>query len=57
MQYGVVGSTDGHISVQITIGESFGGMYTISELCAATMYTIVVAAVNSAGSGEYSDSV
>ena len=34
---------------------SSGGMATISGLSPATMYTVVVAAENSAGTGDYSD--
>ena len=36
-------------------GNSSGGMATISGLSPATMYTVVVAAENSAGTGDYSD--
>ena len=36
-------------------GNSSGGMVTISGLSPATMYTVVVAAENSAGAGDYSD--
>ena len=38
-------------------GNSSGGMATISGLSPATMYTVVVAAENSAGTGDYSDPV
>ena len=36
-------------------GDSSGGVATISGLSPATMYTVVVAAENSAGTGDYSD--
>ena len=36
-------------------GDSSGGMVTISGLSPATMYLVQVAAVNSAGTGVYSD--
>ena len=36
-------------------GDSSGGMYTISGLSAATVYTVEVAAVNSVDIGVYSD--
>ena len=36
-------------------GDSSGGMVTISGLSPATLYTVEVAAVNSAGPGVYSD--
>ena len=36
-------------------GDSSGGMYEISGLTPSTTYTIEVAAVNSAGTGVYSD--
>ena len=38
-------------------GNSSGGVATISGLSPATMYTVVVAAENSAGTGDYSDPV
>ena len=37
--------------------DSSGGMLTISGLSPATMYTVIVAAVNSAGTGVYSDPI
>ena len=37
------------------LGDSSGGKYQISGLSAATVYAIEVAAVNSAGTGDYSD--
>ena len=41
--------------VMMATGNSSGGMYTISGLSVATVYTVEVAAVNSAGTGVYSD--
>ena len=38
-------------------GNSSGGVATISGLSPATMYTVVVAAENRAGTGGYSDPV
>ena len=55
VRYGVVGSTEGDRSVEMVSGDSSGGMYDISGLSAAARYTVEVAAVNSAGPGEYSD--
>ena len=57
MRYGVQGIDQGNKTVEIPIGDSSGGMYTISGLSAATMYTVEVAAVNSAGTGVYSDPI
>ena len=55
MRYGEVGSSEGDRSVEMVSGDSSGGMYDISGLSAATVYTVEVAAVNSAGTGVYSD--
>ena len=57
MQYGAQGSTEGDKTVEIANRDSNGGMYTISGLSGATMYAIRVAAVNSAGSGVYSNPI
>ena len=55
VRYGVQGSGEGDRTVEMSSGDSSGGMYQISGLSAATVYTIEVAAVNSAGTGDYSD--
>ena len=55
VRYGVQGTAKGDRTVKMAIGDSSGGMYTISGLSAATVYTVEVAAVNSAGIGVYSD--
>ena len=55
MRYGVQGSAEGDRTVVMVSGDSSGGMYMISELTPSTTYTIEVAAVNSAGTGVYSD--
>ena len=55
VRYGEVGSAEGDRSVEMVSGDSSGGMYDISGLAPATAYTVEVAAVNSAGPGEYSD--
>ena len=57
VRYGVEGSAEGDRSVEMVSGDSSGGMYDISGLSAATRYTVEVAAVNSAGTGVYSDAV
>ena len=57
VRYGVQGSAVGDRTVEMVSGDSSGGMYVISGLSAATVYTVEVAAVNSAGNGEYSDLV
>ena len=54
MRYGVQGSGEGDRTVEMASGDSSGGMYQISGLFAANVYTIEVAAVNSAGTGDYS---
>ena len=55
VRYGVQGSAEGDRTVVMASGDSSGGMYEISGLTPSTTYTIEVAAVNSAGTGEYSD--
>ena len=55
VRYGVQGSAVGDRTVEMVSGDSSGGMYVISGLSAATVYTVEVAAVNSAGTGVYSD--
>ena len=55
VQYGVQGSGEGEKTVKMASGDSSGGLYHISGLTAATVYTIEVAAVNSAGVGNYSN--
>ena len=54
MRYGEEGSSEGDRSVQMVSGDSSGGMTTISGLTKQRVYTVEVAAVNSAGIGEYS---
>ena len=54
VRYGVQGSYDKNRTVEMATGDSNGGMYTISRLSPATIYTVEVAAVNSA-TGIYSD--
>ena len=53
VQYEVVGSN--HTGSKMVPGDSSGGMEMISGLNKLTVYTVQVAAVNSAGTGEYSD--
>ena len=55
MQYGVQGSAEGGRTVVMASGDSSGGMYEISGLTHSTIHAIEVAAVNSAGTGVYSD--
>ena len=57
VRYGVQGTAEGDRTVRMATGDSSGGMYTISGLSTATEYTVEVAAVNSAGTGVYSDSI
>ena len=57
VQYGVQGSAEADRTVEMAIGDSSGGMYTISGLSVATVYTVEVAAVNSDGIGVYSDPI
>ena len=52
MRYGEEGSGS---TVQITSGDTSGGMTTISGLTKETVYTVEVAAETSAGTGVYSD--
>ena len=54
VRYGVQGSGEGDRTVEMASGDSSGGTYQIIGLSAATVYTIEVAAVNSAGTGDYS---
>ena len=54
VRYGVQGSVEGDRTVEMASGDSSGGMYQISGLSAATVYSIEVAAVNNAGTGDYS---
>ena len=55
VQYGEMGSESTQ-NMRVS-GNSSGGMATISGLSPATMYTVVVAAENSAGTGDYSGPV
>ena len=55
VQYGVVGSSE--TGSKMVSGDSSGGMEMISGLNKLTVYTVQVAAVNSAGTGEYSVSL
>ena len=55
VRYRVQGTAEGDRTVKMATGDSSGGMYTISGLSAATVYTVEVAAVNSVGTGVYSD--
>ena len=57
VRYGVQGSAVGDRTVEMVLGDFSGGIYVISELSAATVYTVEVAAVNSAGTGGYSDPI
>ena len=54
VRYGLQGSAEGDGTVVMASGDSSGGMDMISELTSSTTYTIEVAAVNSAGTGDYS---
>ena len=42
MRYGVQGTAEGDRTVKMATGDSSGGMYTISGLSAATVYTVGV---------------
>ena len=55
VQYEVMGS--GNTQTEIVSGDSSGGMTTISGLIPSTNYSIEVAAVNSADTGVYSDTI
>ena len=57
VRYGVQGSAEGDRTVVMASGDSSGGMDMISGLTPSTTYTIEVAAVNSAGTGVYSDAI
>ena len=57
VRYGIQGTAEGNRTVKMATGDSSGGMYTISGLSTATDYTVEVAAVNSAGTGLYSDPI
>ena len=53
--YSVQYTGDGSIQTVNVSGDSSGGMVTISGLSPITMYLVNVAAVNSAGTGVYSE--
>ena len=55
VRYGVQGTAEG--DREMATGDFSGGMYNISGLSAATVYTVEVAAVNSVGTGVYSDPI
>ena len=57
VRYGVQGSGEGDRTVEMASGDSTEGLYQISGLSAATVYTIEVAAVNIAGTGNYSSAM
>ena len=57
VRYGVNGTAEGDRTVKMATGDSSGGMYTISGLSAATVYTVEVAAVNSVDIGVYSSPI
>ena len=57
VRYGVQGTAEGDRTVKMATGDSSGGMYTISGLPAATVYTVEVAAVNSVDIGVYSSPI
>ena len=57
VRYGVQGTAEGDRTFEMATGNSSGGIYTISELSPATVYTIEVAAVNNASTGVYSDPI
>ena len=54
VRYGEVGTSERTV-VEMVSGHSSGGMTTISGLTKETVYTVEVAAKNSAGTGVYSD--
>ena len=54
VRYGVMGSES---QLRPLSGDSSGGMTTISGLSRKTMYTVEVAAENSADVGVYSDAI
>ena len=55
VQYEVMGS--GNTQIEMVSRDSSGGMTTISGLTPSTNYSIEVAAVNSAGTGDYSETI
>ena len=55
--YSVQYTGGGSTQTMSVSADSSGGMVTISGLSPATMYLVQVAAVNSAGTGDYSDSM
>ena len=57
VRYGVQGTAEGDRTVKMATGDSSGGMYTISGLSAATVYTVEVAAVTSVDIGVYSSPI
>ena len=57
VRYGVNGTAEGDRTVKNSTGDSNGGMYTISGLSPATVYTVEVAAVNSVDIGVYSSPI
>ena len=57
VRYGVQVSGEGDRTVEMASGDSSGGMFQISGLSTATVYTFEVAAVNIAGTGNYSTSI
>ena len=57
VRYGIQGSVEGGRTVEMASGDSSGGMHRISGLSAGTVYTIEVAAVNNAGTGDYNVAV
>ena len=57
VRYGVQRTAEEDRTIDRVIGDSSGGMYTISGLSAVTVYTVEVAAVNSVGTGVYSDPI
>ena len=54
VRYGVEGNSENSITVLVT-GTALGGTYQITGLEPVTVYDIGVAAVTSAGTGEYRD--
>ena len=53
VRYGEVGTSERTV-VEMVLGDSSGGMTTISGLTKETVYTVEVAAETSAGTGVYS---
>ena len=56
MQYSPKGA-EGEKTVEMATGDSSGGRHIILGLNSTSLYTVEVAAVNSAGTGVYSDSI